>query len=128
VILVDTSIWVEMLNGRAGKGVSEEQLLNFATCGPVIQEVVQGLRRKERGDAFREAFLALPVLSDPLPKRVFLAGAEIYRVGREKGRTIRSSVDCLIAAIAMENRVAVWHRDRDFDIIASFTSLRIARP
>lgn len=127
MILVDTSIWVEMLNGRLGRGVSEEQLLNFVTCGPVMQEVLQGLRSGPRGDAFRDAFLALPVLSDPLPQSLFLAGAEIYRLGREKRRTIRSSADCLIAAIAIENRVAVWHRDRDFDAIAAFSGLRTTK-
>lgn len=127
MILVDTSIWVDLLNGRAGKGISEEQLLNFATCGPVIQEVLQGLRPGQRSDAFRDAFLALPLLSDPLPRSLYLAGAEIYRLGRDRGRTIRSSVDCLIAAIAIENGVPVWHRDRDFEEIAKFTALRTTR-
>jgi predicted nucleic acid-binding protein len=126
LILVDTSIWVEMLNGKIGKRISEEQLFNFVTCGPVIQEVLQGLRPTLRADAFRDAFLALPVLSDPLPKSLFLAASDIYRVGRDKGRTIRSSTDCLIAAIAIENRVPVWHRDRDFDAIATFTTLQIS--
>ena len=126
MILVDTSIWVEMLNGKMGKRISEEQLFNFVTCGPVIQEVLQGLRPTPRADAFRDVFLALPVLGDPLPKSLFLAASDLYRVGRVKGRTIRSSTDCLIAAIAIENRVPVWHRDRDFDAIATFTSLQIS--
>lgn len=120
-------MWIEMLNGRAGQGLREEQLLNFVTCGPVVQEVLQGLRSTQRAVAFRHAFLALPVLSDPLPAALFLAAAELYRVGRERGRTIRSSADCLIAAIAIENRTPVWHRDRDFDAIASFTTLQIYR-
>ena len=33
MILVDTSVWIELLNGKLGTGVSEEQLLNFVTCG-----------------------------------------------------------------------------------------------
>jgi predicted nucleic acid-binding protein len=32
-------------------------------------------------------------------------------------------VDCLIAAIAIEHRIPVWHRDRDFDAIARYTGL-----
>jgi predicted nucleic acid-binding protein len=32
-------------------------------------------------------------------------------------------VNCLIAAIAIENRVPVWHRDRDFTAIARYTTL-----
>jgi predicted nucleic acid-binding protein len=42
--------------------------------------------------------------------------------------TIRSSIDCLIAAIAIENRVPVWHRDRDFSAIATYTALEIFVP
>ena len=61
-----------------------------------------------------KAFLALPMLSNPMTASLFPRAAEIYRLGRWRGVTIRSSVDCLIAAVAIENRVSVWHRDRDF--------------
>lgn len=124
MILVDTSVWIELLNGRLGSKVSQEELLNFATCGPVVQEVLQGLRQDPASEAFREGLLALPILSDPLPSAAFLSAAEIYRLGRAKGYTIRSSTDCLIAAIAIDNRVPVWHKDRDFESIARYTSLR----
>jgi predicted nucleic acid-binding protein len=89
----------------------------------VVQEVLQGLRPGPESDAFREAFLAIPVLSDPVPLALFLSAADIYRQGRRRGLTIRSSVDCLIAAIAIENRVPVWHRDRDYVTIACYTAL-----
>jgi predicted nucleic acid-binding protein len=49
----------------------------------------------------------------------------MYRSGRRRGLTIRSSADCLIAAIAIENRVPVWHKDRDFAAIATFTDLAV---
>jgi hypothetical protein len=125
VILVDTSIWAELLNGRLGSSESEEDLFNFATCGPVVQEVFQGLRDNPGAAVFCEAFLALPVLSHPLPVGTFKAAAAIYHQGRSKGYTIRSSVDCLIAAIAIEHQMPVWHKDRDFDVISRYTTFRI---
>lgn len=121
MILLDTSIWIELLNGKLQ--VSEDDLLRFVTCGPVVQEVLQGIRRGPSADAFREAFLALPCVGDPLPLTMFQTAAEIFSLGRRKGRTVRSSVDCLIAAVAIENRLQVWHRDRDFEILAEFTAL-----
>jgi predicted nucleic acid-binding protein len=127
VILVDTSVWIELLNRRHGPRIAEEELLNFATCGPVVQEVFGGLRDHPWAIAFRETFLALPVLSDPLPLDTFLAAAEIYRQGRRKGYTIRSSTDCLIAAIAIDHKIPVWHKDRDFETIARFTGLQTKR-
>ena len=124
MILVDTSIWIELLNGRLGRRVTADDLVEFATCGPVLQEVLQGLREGPSSQAFLEAFLPLPLLSDPLPLAVFLEAAGIYRLGRRKGYTIRSSTDCLIAAIAIENRVPVWHKDRDFTLIGRYTLLQ----
>ncbi len=51
--------------------------------------------------------------------------SEIFRIGRRKGMTIRSSIDCLIAAIAIENKIPVSHLDRDFKSIAQFTKLEL---
>jgi predicted nucleic acid-binding protein len=65
----------------------------------------------------------MPCLSDPLPLSTFLEAAEIYRTGRRKGYTIQAAADYLIAAIAIANRVPVWHLNRDFSVIAKYTSL-----
>jgi predicted nucleic acid-binding protein len=123
VILVDTSVWIELFAHQKREAIREEDLLQFVTCGPVVQEVLQGLRPGAQSEAFRTAFLAIPVLSDPLPMELFLQAADIYSLGRRRGLTIRSSVDCLIAAIAIHHNVPVWHRDRDFNTIARYTPL-----
>jgi predicted nucleic acid-binding protein len=123
MILVDTSVWIQMLAGRPGYDMREEDLPLFATCPPVLQEIVQGLRPGAESETFRRVLLAIPVLGDPLPLSTFLAAADIYRQGRRKGFTIRSSVDCLVAAIALEHKVPVWHRDRDYAAISRFTAL-----
>jgi predicted nucleic acid-binding protein len=127
MILVDTSTWIEILSKKLPRALPERELLRFCTCGPIIQEVLQGLRSDPRSDEFCEAFLALPVLSDPIPLQLFLSASEIYRQGRKRGITIRSSIDCLIAAVAIDNRVPVLHRDRDFDAIAQYTGLELVR-
>ncbi len=127
MILVDTSIWIELLNGNLGGYVDPEQLLRFAVCGPVVQEVLQGLRPDAASAKARNALLAMPRLSEPLPLALFLDAAEIHQEGRRRGVTIRSSADCLIAAIAIANGVPVWHKDRDYEQIARYTSLRIFR-
>lgn len=77
MILVDTSMWVELLTKRPSRTIREQDLLRFATCGPVVQEVFQGLRPGPQSDAFRLSFLAIPVLSDPIPLNLFLSAAEI---------------------------------------------------
>jgi predicted nucleic acid-binding protein len=100
LILVDTSIWIDLLAGTRQAGDAGDSL---------------GVARRP--------LLALPRVSDPVPLATFLHAADIYRLGRRKGYTIRSSTDCLIAAIAVENSLPVWHCDRDFSLIARYTSL-----
>jgi len=126
VTLVDTSVWIELLAGRV-EPPTADQLAQLAVCGPILQEVLQGLRAGRDSAALQDSLLALPCLSDPMPLSLFLDAAEIYREGRRKGHTIRSTTDCLIAAIAIDNGVPIWHRDRDFDAIARYTPLRISR-
>ncbi|MEO5922717.1 MAG: PIN domain-containing protein [Bryobacteraceae bacterium] len=124
VILVDSSVWIGFIRNRATIPRDPDLYGQLVTCGPVLQEVLQGLRPGPFNADFREAMLAIPCLGNPLSLDTFLAAADIYQQGRNRGFTIRSSFDCLIAAIAMEHNAAVWHHDRDFGTIAKYTSLR----
>lgn len=121
MILVDTSAWVYALNT---KGFEFRQLQQIAICLPIIQEILQGVTHTGTHEKLRRGLLALPCLESPVSLDLYLEAADIFRSGREKGFTIRSGIDCLIAAIAIENRIPVFHRDRDFDFLARFTSLK----
>jgi predicted nucleic acid-binding protein len=124
VILVDSSVWIGFIRNRETIPKGPELYGRLVTCSPVLQEVLQGLRPGSFNAQFREAMLAMPCLGDPLSTKTFLAAADIFQQGRRRGVTVRSSYDCLIAAIAIEHNATVWHQDRDFDAIASYTSLR----
>jgi len=129
VTLIDTSIWISWAR-RDLPIPSQDDFEEFATTGPVVQEFIQGLPTRYNGQSSPErdlqfVMMSLRRLSDPVPLDLYLEAAEIYRLGRRKGITIRSSNDCLIAAIAIKNRVPVWHADRDFDSIARFTALEV---
>ena len=126
MILVDTSVWIEMFAGRVQ--ARPDDFLSMATCGPVIQEVLQGLRPGRQEQLIRWRFLGLPRLGDPLTVELFLEAADLYAASRRRGITIRSSVDCLIASIAIWHKTPVWHCDRDFDRLAAFTRLETWNP
>lgn len=53
----------------------------------------------------------------------FRVAADIYRAARRSGETIRSIIDCLIAAVAIRHGVELMHRDADFEVIARMTNL-----
>ena len=125
MILVDTSLWIDALIDPDRLPETTARITDFAVCGPIVQEVMQGLdMRNPASAALSYAFLALPKLSDPLPLELYLEAASIYNDGRRRGLTIRSGADCLIAAIAIHHDVELWHRDRDFTRIARYTRLK----
>ncbi len=130
-VLVDTSAWVDFLNGFPSAAADAlADLLrgddDACTCGIVVAEVFQGLRRDQGRDAMRRSFEDL-VFLEPSGIRLYLRAAELYRGLREKGRTIRSTVDCIIAAIAEDNGCAVLARDRDMDAILDSGFLKVGR-
>ncbi|MCH8156624.1 MAG: PIN domain-containing protein [Nitrospinae bacterium] len=53
----------------------------------------------------------------------YLKAAQLFRDCRKKGKTIRKTVDCIIAAICIEGRHILLHNDNDFDQIATCTAL-----
>jgi predicted nucleic acid-binding protein len=125
MILVDTSIWIGIL--REELAVDEDEYEDFFTCGPILQEVLQGFKDDPLTNLYARFFMYVPRLGDPLRSELFVTAADIYRQGRRRGLTIRSAADCLIAAIALDNGATIWHRDRDFDNIAQFTNLKVRR-
>src|SRR5207244_3502194 len=106
-VLVDTSAWIEFLNG-AGSAHADavEELLNgdhdVCTCGIVVAEVFQGLRRDRARDEIARSFRGMVYL-EPSGLDLYLRAAELYRRLRERGYTVRSTVDCIIGALAEES-------------------------
>ena len=125
--LVDTSVWIRWFRAGSRLAIEPNQLLNAVTCSPILQELMQGFDDLPAHGRLRTQLLSIPRLTDPIPVDAYLSAADIARFARRKGYRIRSSVDCVIAAIAILNGVPVMHFDRDFDIIARFTTLRIAK-
>ena len=125
LVLLDTSIWIEAFRPR--NPLRLEKIVDFdqiVTCLPVIQEVLQGFRDEGAFRLAREAMFALPVIESPLSSAVFEVAVDIYRAARRQGWTVRSSVECLIAACAMRHGLAVLHRDRDYPLLAKVSPLQ----
>ena len=125
MILVDTSVWIEVFRRR--KPLDLAALVDFddvVTCLPVIQEVLQGFGDESAFRLARESMLALPLVEAALETPLFLEAVELYRRARRTGLTVRSSTDCLIAACALRHDLEVLHRDRDFPALAKISPLR----
>jgi len=125
VVLVDTSVWIEVF--RRPSRVDLESLVDFdeiVTCLPIVQEVLQGFTSDDAFRKGRDAMLALPIVESPLRETVFTDALDLYRRARRAGVTIRSGVDCLIAACAIRHDLEVLHHDRDYLALSRVSELR----
>lgn len=125
VVLVDTSVWIEVFRRGGDFRLEDElELDEIVTCLPVVQEVLQGFRDETLYREAAWAMWAFPLVESPMPSSLFTEAIELYRRARRGGITVRSSVDCLIAACALRHDLEVLHRDRDFASLAAVTPLR----
>jgi hypothetical protein len=130
MVLVDTTVWIDFFRGRTTPEVDElERLLgegeSVCTCGIVLTEVLQGIRAEADYRRTLARFDAFSFL--PMNRRTFLKAADIYRSLRQRGVTIRKSVDCMIAAVSIEHGVALLHNDRDFDPLETHCGLKVVK-
>jgi predicted nucleic acid-binding protein len=129
VILADTSAWIEEFR----KSDTPVQLAmrralasgaEVVVTEPVIMELLAGTRSTQELRATRARLLAFPMVRvDDL--ETYERAAAVWRICRAAGHTVRDTMDCLIAAVAIREGASILHADRDFDVIARHTELRI---
>jgi predicted nucleic acid-binding protein len=126
MVLVDTSVWVDVFRDATGK---ERNALQTALGEDNVVltrfnqlELLQGAR-EEREWTLLVSYLDyqeyLEAHADTWPN-----AARIYLELRRHGRTVRSPIDCCIAQLALEHDALLVHRDRDFETIAEVRALR----
>ena len=126
MILVDTSAWIEFLRDTGSAACERVETLldaEIATCDAVRMEVLAGARDERHLQSLR-GLLARAILI-PTSPRDYDNAAALYRQCRRKGETVRKSIDCLIAAVAISAEVPILHNDGDFDVLARHTPLQV---
>ena len=129
MILPDSSAWIEWLRAT-GSPIDRafERLLGedaeIVVTEPVIMELLAGARSTRELRATRARLLAFPIVRvDDLA--TYERAAAVWRICRSAGQTVRNTMDCLIAAVAIREGASILHTDRDFDVIARHTELRV---
>lgn len=127
-VLVDTSVWIDALNGKNLPHVKQlnkliEQDTPIVICPVIIQEILQGIREEKNFIEMKDTLSGFEVLHiDPI--EAAYGAANLYRTIRKKGITIRKSNDCLIAWFAIYHKTELFHKDLDFTQIERYSLLR----
>jgi len=121
MILVDTSVWIEVLKDKTGNKVSaflERTENDIVVFSRFIQlELLQGAKDEREWNRLDE-YLAPQYYLEAVGT-TWRNAARVFFDLRKSGVTVRSPIDCCIACIAMEAPALLLHRDRDFEKIAS---------
>lgn len=129
MIVVDTSVWIDVLNDTPAPQAQRcVQLIEsgepIALTDVILTEVLQGLRSDREAALVERHLRAFPILRlEELDD--FVLAAKLYRAARRAGVTIRKTLDCLIAAPCVRTGAPLLHADGDFDRLATCTPLRI---
>ncbi|MGH9365283.1 MAG: type II toxin-antitoxin system VapC family toxin [Thermoanaerobaculia bacterium] len=129
MVLVDTSVWVDVFRDTTGrrasrlrKAVAEEEIV-LARFNQL--ELLQGCR-DEREWGLLHSYLEDQEYLEMRPDS-WQDAARLYFDLRRNGRTVRSPIDCCIAQLAMDYNALLLHRDVDFETIAKSRPLRQLR-
>lgn len=128
MIVVDTSAWVEFLRGT-GSAVHLEVAALVQSREVLVPDVVRlellaGAGSDERAADLSRLLARFEPLVASSPADHELA-ASLYRRARRSGATVRSLLDCLIAAMALRVGAPLLARDRDLEVLAGRCELQL---
>jgi len=128
MVIVDTSAWIEYLNGTDSSVVAKvDQCLeqDLVAIGDLIYcEIMQGIRSTRQRSQVSSLLLALPQF-DMVGFSIAEKSAANYRLIRSKGITVRKTIDVLIGTFCTEHGFQIVHNDSDFDLMAKHIGLDI---
>ncbi len=131
-VLVDTSVWIDALNGnKTRQTILLDQLIDegasVVLCPMIVQEILQGIKEDKDFREVKNNLSGFEMLSIDSLEAAYGA-ASLYRNARKHGVTIRKSNDCLIAFYSIFCKVALLHNDGDFNRIAEYSPLKVLNP
>ena len=129
MIIVDTSVVINLLRERSTAAAErfvqiEREDTPFHIPAICCQEILQGAKNEHDWEFLHSNISTQRVLVPEDPLQTHIAAARIFFECKCKGMTVRSTVDCIIAQMALENDADLLHDDEDFNRIARIRPLR----
>ena len=131
MLVVDTSVWVDYFNGV--ENLQTDFLNTILDKTPILigdlilAEVLQGFRHDPDFEKVRR-ILGKFMQESMVNPMLAVQSARNYRFLRQKGGTVRKTIDSLIATFCIENDYELLHNDSDFDGYEEHLGLRVIRP
>ena len=131
MILADTSVWIDYLNGARNQhtdALDAGIITSTLVMGDLIfLEILQGIRSDNQYHLTKQALSALDNF-EMFGQGMAEKCAENYRALRKKGITIRKTPDVIIATFCIEQKLPLLFIDRDFPPFVEHLGLISALP
>jgi predicted nucleic acid-binding protein len=131
MVIVDTTVWIDYLRGTANPETDwltrELGRQRLALTDLILCEVLQGIPDNRWFVRVQRDLTNLQVFETG-GTALALTAARNFRRLRRRGKTVRKTIDCLIASYCLENQHALLHRDRDFDAFELALGLAVIHP
>jgi len=128
MIIVDTTVWIDYLRGSRNAETDwlEAHLTRerLALTDLILCEVLQGTTTVRDFQSVHTELLKFEIFETGTI-RVALEAASNYRRLREAGRTVRRTIDTLIATFCLLEGHSLLHRDRDYDPFEEMLGLNV---
>jgi predicted nucleic acid-binding protein len=130
MILVDTSVLVDLFKGVSNGPADRmrEVLVHkipFGITSVIYQELLQGAASEKEYNVLQDYLSTQTFFHPQDPLNTYEDAARIYFSCRKRGITIRSTIDCLVAQVALEHDLLLLHNDKDFSKMAPIIGLRL---
>ncbi len=130
MIVVDTSVWIDYVNGvrTAQTDILDKALQEsrVVTGDLIITEFLQGFRNDKQFKVAKEMMDSLQYY-DFVGRKTAIKAAQNFRMLRKKGVTIHKTIDVLIATFCIEHGFELLHNDRDFEPMEAILGLQVKR-
>ena len=131
MILVDSSVWIDYFRGSPTPQVEKLDMLlgvePMVTGDLVLAEVLQGFD-EERDFRQAKKLLTSLIVVEMVGRDIALQAAKNFHALRNRGITIRKTIDTLIATRCIASNFTLLYSDRDFDPFVKHLGLRSALP
>jgi predicted nucleic acid-binding protein len=131
MVIVDTTVWIDYLRGIRNSETTwfddELSRQRFGLTDLILCEVLQGVRDEKAFSRVRRGLRKFDLLATG-GEDLAVAAAVNFRTLRVHGRTVRKTIDCLIATSCLLGGHSLLHRDYDFEPFEQFLGLSVIHP
>lgn len=131
MVIIDTTVWIDYFRGTSTQETEyldrEINRQRFGLTDLILCETLQGIKDQQSFESVLRELYEFE-LFETGGTALATEAARNFRRLRQRGQTVRKTIDCLIATFCLLEGHSLLHRDLDFDLFETFLGLVVIHP